>query len=183
MPTFAGHSIPQPEEHFLSTPYISSGQIGSYTEHLQTAAAQADEQPLRYLRAWEEIERALARVDRARQQGADWDNQEGQPVPFATAKRAKAVIGEAARRAEAMGKVWVTPAVSATPDGGIHFSWLLAGNRVTLTVFAPYRDTICVSKFRGEAPRRELVSDYGAVSRALQAFEATALTPTSTSRR
>ena len=129
---------------------------------------------LRYLRGWVEIKRVFALVDRARQQGADWDNQEGQPVPFATATRAKAVIAEAARRAEAAGKVWVSPAVSATPNGGIHFSWLLAGSRVTLTVFAPCQHTICISKLRGEASRRELVSDYGAVSRALQAFEASA---------
>ena len=58
MPTFAGHgSSPQPEEGFLPTPYISSAQIGSYAEQLQTAATQADEQPLRYLPAWDEIER------------------------------------------------------------------------------------------------------------------------------
>lgn len=171
MPTFAGlSSTPSPENGSAPTPYISLGRTVGPTERLQEASAKAAEQPLRYLRSWGEVDRALSLVDRAREQGADWDEEEGHAVPFITAKRAKDLLIDAASRTEATGKVWVSPAVSATPDGGIHFSWLVADSRVTLTISAPYEHTVCVSKIRGEAPRRELLSDYGAVDRVLRVF-------------
>lgn len=175
MATFMGRSSsPAPEGSSLPTPYIGPQKPGGYRERLQKTSVQADEQPLRYLRDREEIERVRSLVDRAREQGADWDDQEGQAVPFVTAKRAKDFLLDAASRAEGAGKAWVSPAVSATPEGGIHFSWLVSGNRVALTISAPYEHTVCASKFRGGTSRRELLSDYGAVERVLQAFEAAA---------
>ena len=183
MPTFAGLSgTPSPENSSAPTPYISSGQAVGYTERLQEASAKAAEQPLRYLRSWEEVDRALSLVDRAREQGADWDEEEGRVVPFITAKRAKDLLIDAASRTEAAGKVWAGPAVSATPEGGIHFSWIVAGSRVTLTLSAPYEHTVCVSKIRGEASRRELLSDYGAVDRVLRIFEPALPSPAGTHR-
>lgn len=172
MPKFAGlFSTPSPETSSAPTPYINLGQTVGYTERLQEVSAKAAEQPLRYLRSWEEVERALSLVDRAREQGADWDEEEGQAVSFETAQRAKSLLHDLARRADAGGKVWTSAAISATSNGGIHFSWLVAGSRVTLTVFAPHQDTICVTKFRGQTSHRELLSDYGAVGRVVQAFE------------
>lgn len=176
MPTYAGLSSSSTSEgDFPPTPYIGSGQTEGYMERLQEESAKADEQPLRYLRSREDIERALSLVDRARTQGADWDDEEGRAVPFVTAKRAKDLLIDAASRAEAVGKSWASPAVSATPEGGIHLSWLVSDNRVALTISAPYQHTVCVSKLRGGASRRELLSDYGAVERVLQAFEASPL--------
>ena len=172
MPRFAGCSSNfLPEDHSDPTPYTGSAQTSEYTKLLQRNSAQAEEQPLRYLRARSAVEQALVLVDGAREKGADWDDEPGQAVPFATAKRAKELLIEAALRAEGETRLWVNPAVSATPEGGIHFSWLVSGSRVAVTVFAPYEHTICVSKSPGAASRRELVSDYGAVSRILQAFE------------
>ena len=172
MPKFAGYpSSSSPEDHSAPTPYTGSAQTIEYTELLQRRSAQAEAQPLRYLRARTVVEQALSAVDRARNEGADWDDEPGQAVPFATAKRAKELLIEAALRAEGEGRNWANPTVSATPEGGIHFSWLVSGSRVAVTVFAPYEHTICVSKFPGAASRREMVSDYGAVSRILQVFE------------
>jgi hypothetical protein len=171
MPTLSNNSY---ENNHFATPYVSSAQTRFDSERLQEEAEKADEQPLRYLPHRDTIEALLAKIDSARENGADWDDQEGQPVSFDTAKRAKTLLRDAALRAEGNGKVWTSPAISATPTGGIHFSWLISGSRVTLTIFAPYQDTVCVSKLQGEASRRELLSDYGAVGRVLQAFQTSA---------
>lgn len=171
MPTFAGYFGGSAAEGNSSpTPYISTERTSQFTEPLQIASAQADEQPLRYLRARAAVEKALSRIDHAREQGADWDDEEGESVSFPTAKRAKDLLIDAALRAEIGGKAWTSPAISATPEGGIHLSWLVSSNRVALTVFAPYRDTVCVSKLHGGASQRELLSDFGAVERVLQAL-------------
>ena len=119
-----------------------------------------------------EIERVQLQVDRAQEQGADWDDEEGSPVLPVTANRAKDLLTDIASRAEADGKDWASPAVSATPEGGIHFSWSIAQSRVGITVCASYENTVCVSKFRGGVSRRELLSDSGAAERVLQAIPA-----------
>ena len=157
-----------------STPLIITQQTQGYNDSLQRVPNEGEELTLRYLPVWDEIERLRSMVDRARAEGADWDDQEGQVVTSATATQAKVLLRKVALRAAETGKAWASPAVSATPDGGIHFSWLVDGNRVALTVFGPNRDIVCVQKLRGEPSRRELVTYLGAVDRIVQSFGATA---------
>jgi hypothetical protein len=157
---------------YVSTAYADSRETKPYNDTLQKAAADAEETILGYLSERDEIRRLFSLVDQAYKNGADWDDQEGEAVSFETAQHAKLLLRDLARRTEAGSKTWKSPAISATPDGGIHLSWLTTGSRVTLTVFAPFKDTVSVSKLRGEPSRRELVSDSGAVERVMKAFEA-----------
>jgi len=167
--------LPYAEISYVQTAYANSGQTKVYNDSLQRGAAEADGRILGYLSERDEIRRLFSLVDHARNQGADWDDEEGKPVSSETARRAQFLLRDVARRAEAGGKGWSSPAISATPDGGIHFSWLVGGSRVALTIFAPFTETVCVSKLRGESSHRELLSDGDAVERVLQAFESSPL--------
>ena len=79
-----------------------------------------------------EIEQVNLLIDAAQAEGADWDDQEGKPVSVHTANSSKWLM---ARLAEIAKGNWVRPTISATPDGGIHFSWMVSEGRTCLTVF------------------------------------------------
>lgn len=159
------------------TALISGGQPRPYAKSLEANLDKAKEQPLRYSPAWQAFEEALSKVDQAQIQGADWDDEEGQAIPLDAAAKAKDFLITTARRSEHLGKAWESPAVSATPDGGIHLSWLVSQNRVSLTFRAFQGQIVCVSKFLGGAAKRELLPATEAVSRVLKAFDAATATP------
>ena len=80
-----------------------------------------------------EIEQLHQLIDDAQAQGADWDDQEGTHVSVDTAAWAKETITSLVAIAK---DKWIRPSISATPDGGIHFSWMTRSERSALTIFA-----------------------------------------------
>lgn len=148
------------------------GPIRSYTWPLQEASKKADEQSLRYLPFWKDVDHVLYLVNKAGEAGADWDDGEGETVPASALREARAFLTYIARRTGMSRKTWASPAVTATPEGGIHLSWLVSRNRVTLTFRASQPEIVCVSKLQGEASRRELLPASEAAARVLEAFDA-----------
>lgn len=168
-------SMPNPGPRLVQISPTHTGSFGTelaqgYNRLLQDAG------PVRtmnnYLSEGNNIRTLFSIVDQVSEQGADWDDEEGQAVSSETAAHAKGLLLALAQRAERGGWIWADPAISATPTGGIHLSWLVDGNRVALTVLAPNQPTVCVSKLKGGSSRREMLSDLDAVDRILQAFPA-----------
>lgn len=154
----------------ISTPYFSIQLLVDY--HVRYHTTNNVGRSIQPHSESEDLKKLLLQVDQVREQGADWDDQEGQVVSQETADHAKRLLLTVAQRAEQGGWTWANSAVSATPEGGIHLSWLVSGNRVALTVFAPVTPTTCLSKLQGTSSRRELLSDGSTVERVLQAFQA-----------
>ena len=170
------------EINHISTPYANSAQPRAYKESLMRHSAEADSTTLDYLPESREIRRLLAAVDQVRDQGADWDDQEGTAVSLETSQRTKLFLFDLARRAGAGGWTWASPAVSATPEGGIHLSWHVSKNRVTLTFRASSSEVVCVSKLNGGTSQREVLPASEAVARVLSAFETASPAAASTGR-
>ena len=159
----------------VTTAYASisslAGPTRSYMKPLQDESKKADEQSLRYLPFWKAVDHVLYLVKQVGEEGADWDDAEGATVSTSAIRDARAFVTNIARRTGASKKTWASPAVSATPEGGIHLSWHVSKNRVTLTFRASSSEIVCVSKFQGGPAQRELLPASEAVARVLNAFE------------
>lgn len=101
---------------------------------------------------------------------SDWDDEEGKPVHLKTVIRAKKILSDIHSSVKEAGKTWVNPAVSSTPEGGIHFSWLVSGNRAALTFLQSEYPIICVTKMFEKKSRRELLNDCETLDKVVQIF-------------
>ena len=109
------------------------------------------------------IDKALSEIEIA-----DWEDGPGKPVEWGMGvRRAATILREVKRQA---GVTWVEAAISATPDGEVHFSWLVGRNRATLTI--PNESTLVVGvrKFSPAPSYRTLLTDTEAVAFVLPAF-------------
>ena len=113
-------------------------------------------------------EQALDAIERMNaMETADWEDGPGNPVEGETADRAAALLLEIKRQA---GPAWVEAATSATPDGGVHFSWHMGGNRATLTVLGGNAPVVGVCKLSASPSCRKEMTDAEAVAFVLPAF-------------
>ena len=98
---------------------------------------------------------------------ADWEDGPGKRVEGETKMFAAALLLEVKRQA---GPAWVEAATSATPDGGVHFSWCVGGNRATLTVLGGNALVVGVRKLGPSPSCRKELTDAEAVAFVLPAF-------------
>ena len=98
---------------------------------------------------------------------ADWEDGPGKRVEWDTKMRAAAILLETRRQA---GPAWAEAATSATPSGGVHFSWRVGGNRATLTVLSGNAPVVGVRKLSPSPSRRKELTDTEAVAFVLPAF-------------
>ena len=119
----------------------------------------------------EEVQSSLRQLDQAVHEGADWDDQEGIRVSVLVASQAKAFLRELALASSASNRAWEPPAVSATPNGDIHFSWNVNGSRGSFTVDAATLAFTCCTKAQGKASCREVLSREKAVRNALEVWD------------
>ena len=103
---------------------------------------------------------------------ADWENGPGNPVRRRTKQRAAVLLQAVKRQA---GPAWIEAAASATPDGGVHFSWHVGGNRATLTVLGGNAPVVGVRKLSASPSCRKEMTDAEAVAFVLPAFSLVAL--------
>ena len=98
---------------------------------------------------------------------ADWEDGPGKRVEGETRMWAAALLLEVKRQS---GPGWVEAATSATPDGGVHFSWRVGGNRATLTVLGGNALVVGVRKLGPSPSCRKELTDAEATAFVLPVF-------------
>ena len=109
---------------------------------------------------------------------ADWEDGPGKRVEGETKMFAAALLLEIKRQA---GPAWVEAATSATPDGGVHFSWRVSGNRATLTVLGGNALVVGVRKLGASPSCRKEMTEAEAVAFMVPAFSPAGLETSYTS--
>ena len=91
--------------------------------------------------------------------GTDWDDEAGyKPFP-ATVAYAKEILAMVRADHKESSREWYDPAICALPDGGVHLSWLVARNHLTLTFYRPPMAIKCAYKLQGLPARIDEI-DY-----------------------
>ena len=113
-------------------------------------------------------EQAINAIERINaMETADWEDGPGNPVRSRTKMRAAVLLQEVKRQS---GPAWVEAAASATPSGGVHFSWCVGGNRATLTILGGNALVVGVCKLGASPSCRKEMTDAEAVAFMVPAF-------------
>ncbi|MGO8673274.1 MAG: hypothetical protein ACLQVD_18180 [Capsulimonadaceae bacterium] len=154
--------------------------VAAYQSFQQSAPRQVENEQLRHamddakldaqrkeIVARSAVSRVFSSIESIRMQPLEYDDLVTVDVPYETVARAKDLIINAIIRAEELQITVPMPSTSPSPSGGIHLVWRISDNWVTMSIYRPYEDTVCVTKLGKETPHRELVSDTGAINRLL----------------